>query len=147
MKNQINTVMKTTKQILICLVVLFSSIIYSQDMKIKWEDYDGREFSIKCISGEFSYSMVAGDQIQYYPSYSNNAGKVQRIGNVNIEYYPSYSNNAGKVQRVGRVSIEYFPSYSNNAGNIKRVGNLTVEYFPSYSNNAGKVKGTRGSVN
>ena len=34
-------------------------------MKIKWEDKDGREFSIKVISGEFDYSMVGGDNIFY----------------------------------------------------------------------------------
>ena len=107
-------------------LLVFSMITYGQDMKVKWSDSDGREFSITCISGEFSYSMISGDK---------------------IEYEPSYSSNAGKVRKVGSVLIEYEPSYSSNAGKIRKVGGLTVEYEPSYSSNAGKIKSTRGNVN
>jgi hypothetical protein len=128
-------------------LLLISMISYGQDMKIKWSDFDGREFSISCFTGEFAYSMISGDKIEYEPSYSNNAGKVRKIGSVLIEYEPAYSNNAGKVKKVGSILIEYEPSYSNNAGKIKKVGGLTVEYEPSYSNNAGKIKSTRGNVN
>ena len=108
------------------LLLSFSLMSFGQDMKINWSDRDGREFSITCISGEFSYSMIAGDR---------------------IEYEPSYSDNAGDVRKVGSVSIEYEPSYSDNAGKIRKVGGLTVEYEPSYSDNAGKIRSTHGSVN
>ena len=124
-----------------------STVSYGQDMKVKWSDIDGREFSITCISGEFGYSMISGDRIEYEPSYSSNAGKVKKIGSALIEYEPSYSSNAGKIKKVGSVSIIYEPSYSSNAGKIKSVGGLTVEYEPSYSSNAGKIKLTRGNVN
>jgi len=128
------------------LLLSFSLMSFGQDMKIKWSDSDGREFSITCISAEFSYSMVAGDRIEYEPSYSDNAGKIRKVGSVRIEYEPSYSDNAGKIQKVGSVRIEYEPSYSDNAGKIRKVGGLTVEYEPSYSDNAGKIRSTRGSV-
>lgn len=128
-------------------LLVFSLMTYGQDMKIKWSDNDGREFSITCISGEFSYSMISGDRIEYEPSYSSNAGKVRKVGSVLIQYEPSYSSNAGKVSKVGSVLIEYEPTYSSNAGKIRKVGGLTVEYEPSYSTNAGKVRSTRGNVN
>ena len=92
------------------LLILFSLMSFGQDMKIKWSDSDGREFSITCILAEFSYSMVAGDRIEYEPSYSDNSGKVQKVGPVRIEYEPSYSDNAGKIRKVGSVRIEYEPS-------------------------------------
>ena len=94
-------------------------------MNIKWSDNDGREFSITCMSAEFSYSMTVGDEIIYEPSYSDNAGKIKQVGSVIILYEPSYSDNAGK---------------------IKQVGGLTIEYEPSYSDNAEKIRSTRGSV-
>jgi len=67
-------------------------------MKIKWSDSDGREFGITCISGEFSYSMVSGDRIEYEPSYSSNAGKIRKVGGLTVEYEPSYSSNTGKIR-------------------------------------------------
>ena len=107
-------------------LLVFSMISYGQDMKIKWSDVAGREFSITCISGEFNYSMIPGDRIEYEPTFSSNAGKVSKIGSVRIEYEPTYSSNAGK---------------------IRKVGGLTVEYEPTYSSNAGKIRATRGNVN
>ena len=88
-------------------------------MKISWSDNDGREFSIRSISASFTYSMIPGDEIEYEPSYSDNAGKIRKVGNVTITYEPSYSDNAGKIRKVGGMTITYEPSYSDNAGKIK----------------------------
>jgi hypothetical protein len=130
----------------IYLCVFFSLQSYGQDMKIRWSDSDGREFSISCLSAEFSYFMIPGDRIEYEPDYSDNAGKIKKIGSVRIEYEPHYSNNAGKIKKIGSVRIEYEPPYSNNAGKIKKIGGLSIEYEPHYSDNAGKIRTTRGRV-
>jgi hypothetical protein len=66
-------------------------------MKIKWEDSDGREFSIKTPNGELSYGMIAGDNIRY-----NYSGKVSKVGSVFIKY-----NYSGKVSKVGGLFIKY----------------------------------------
>ena len=53
-------------------------------MKISWSDNDGREFSIRSISASFTYSMIPGDEIEYEPSYSDNAGKIKSTtGSIN----------------------------------------------------------------
>lgn len=135
------------KSTLTLFLLFLINLTFGQDMRIKWFDSEGREFSITCISGEFGYSMISGDRIEYEPSFSINAGKVKKIGSVLIQYEPSFSPNAGKVKSVGSVSIIYEPSFSPNAGKIKSVGGLTVEYEPSFSPNAGKIKLTRGNVN
>ena len=114
------------KSTFLILFMISSFITYSQDMKISLSDNDGREFSIRSVTASFSYSMIAGDE---------------------IEYEPSYSDNAGKIKKVGSVTIMYEPSYSDNAGKIKKVGGMTIMYEPSYSDNAGKIKSTRGSIN
>lgn len=135
------------KLIILITITLLSTITYCQDMKVKWNDADGREFSITCISGDFTYSMIPGDKIEYEPSYSSNAGKVRKVGTTVIEYEPSYSDNAGKIRKVGSVQIIYEPSYSENAGKVRKVGGLTITYEPSYSSNAGKIRSTSGKVN
>ena len=129
------------------LFMISSFITYSQCMKISWSDNNGREFSIRSVSASFTYSMIPGDEIEYEPSYSDNAGKIRKVGNVTIIYEPSYSDNAGKIRKVGNVTIIYEPSYSNNAGKIRKVGGMTITYEPSYSDNAGKIKSTTGSIN
>ena len=96
-------------------------------MKIKWEDSDGRECSIKVISREFEWSSIAGDKIRY-----NRSGRVKEIGPVYIKY-----NRGGWVKEVGSVYIKY-----NRAGWVKEVGNLYIKY-----NRAGQVKETTGTVN
>ena len=97
-----------------------------QDMKIKWEDNDGREFSIKAISGEFDYGMIPGDNVYY-----NSLGKVSSVGNVNIYY-----NSLGKVRSVGNVNIYY-----NSLGYIRSVGGMSIYY-----NSLGYVSSTTGRV-
>ena len=59
-------------------------------MKIKLEDSDGREFSIKEISREFGWSSIAGDKIRY-----NRAGWVKEVGNLYIKY-----NRAGQIKET-----------------------------------------------
>ena len=79
--------------------MICSSIIYSQDMKVKWEDKDGREFSIRVMSGEFEYSMIPGDDI----SYDFMGDKVIQIGSVKIQY--DFMGN--KITKVGGLTINY----------------------------------------
>ena len=86
------------KSTFLILFMISSFITYSQDMKISWSDNDGREFSIRSVTASFSYSMIAGDEIEYEPSYSDNAGKIKKVGSVTIMYEPSYSDNAGKIK-------------------------------------------------
>ncbi len=97
-----------------------------QDMKIKWEDNDGREFSVRALSGSFSYSMIPGDNLFY-----NVDGSVSRIGSVNIYY-----NVDGSVSRIGRVNIYY-----NVDGTVSRVGGLSIYY-----NVDGTISSTRGRI-
>jgi hypothetical protein len=115
------------KSLLFFVFTAFTTIVYSQDMKIKWEDEKGREFAIIAPSGEFTYGMIQGDNISY--DYS---GKVSKVGNVYISY--DYS---GKVSKVGTVYISY--DYS---GRVSKIGGLYVKY--DYS---GRISGTSGSVN
>jgi len=114
------------KKVLVLVFLTFAATIYSQEMKIKWQDDSGREFGITAPSGNFSFSMLQGDNISY-----NFNGKVQKIGNV----YISYDFN-DRVQKVGNVYV----SYDFN-GRVQKVGNLYIRY--DYN---GRVTGTTGSV-
>ena len=100
---------KMKKSLLTFIFLLFLNYNYtlSQDIKIKWEDSKGRKFSINVISGDFKWSSLKGDKINY-----NSSGKVLSVGNINILY-----NYSGKVKSVGGVSIYY-----NNSGKVKSVG-------------------------
>jgi hypothetical protein len=132
------------------LFISFSLFVFNssaQETKIRWVDNEGREFSISNINANFEYTILSGDKLEYEPSYSDNSGKINKIGNIVIKYEPSYSDNFGKINKVGNVLIKYEPSYSDNKGKIKSVGGLTIYYEPSYSNSTGKIKSISGSVN
>ena len=85
------------KNLLIILFVAFSTVIFGQGMKIKWEDQAGREFSIAAPTGDFSYGMIAGDNIRY--DYS---GRVNKVGTVYIRY-----DYYGRVNKVGSLYVKY----------------------------------------
>ena len=53
------------KLLLLLSVLLIGQFTFAQDMKVKWEDNDGREFSIRVLSGRFEYGMIPGDDISY----------------------------------------------------------------------------------
>ena len=125
--NHNNKFYQKMKNLILIILVTFSTLAYSQSMKIKWEDTDGREFSITAPSGEFSYGMLSGDYISY-----NYSGNVSKVGPVYISY-----NYSGNVSKVGSVYISY-----NYSGNVSKVGGLYVRY--DYS---GRVSSTSGSVN
>ena len=108
------------------LVAFGISTSIAQGTKIKWEDPDGREFSITAPTGEFSYGMIAGDNVSY-----DFNGRVNKVGTV----YISYDFN-GRVNKVGRVYI----SYDFN-GRVNKIGRLYVNYDFN-----GRITGTRGSV-
>ena len=80
------------------MFLVFSTFAYSQGIKIKWEDKDGREFAITAPSGNFSYGMLVGDNITYDAYH----GKVIRVGSVNITYDVQEN-----IYRVGGLSINY----------------------------------------
>ena len=129
------------------LLVAIPLLALSQQTKICWDDYSGREFCLTNVTASFSYSMISGDRLEYEPSYSDNSGKLRKIGNVRLEYEPSYSDNSGKLRKIGNVRIEYEPSYSDNPGKIRKIGGMRIEYEPSYSSAAGQIRRTSGNVN
>lgn len=114
------------KSLLVLVLMAFSTIAFGQEVKIKWEDDQGREFAITAPSGSFSYGMLQGDNISY--DYSD---RVSKVGSVYISY--DYS---GRVSKVGSIYISY--DYS---GRVSKVGGLYVKY--DYS---GRISGTSGSV-
>tara|TARA_B110001450_G_scaffold137981_1_gene129455 strand:- start:1552 stop:1806 length:255 start_codon:yes stop_codon:yes gene_type:complete len=69
------------KNLLIILFVAFSTVAFGQGMKIKWDDQAGREFSIAAPTGDFSYGMIAGDNISY--DYN---GRVNKVGGLYVKY-------------------------------------------------------------
>jgi len=85
------------KNLLIVFFVSFSTVAFSQGMKIKWEDQAGREFSITAPSGTFSYGMIQGDNISY-----DYKGNVSKVGSVYISY--DYK---GNVSKVGGLYLKY----------------------------------------
>ena len=99
------------KNLILFILVTFSTLAYSQGMKIKWEDNDGREFSIIAPSGDFSYGMLVGDNISY-----NYSGNVSKVGQVYISY-----NYSGNVSKVGGLYIKYDYSgrVSGTSGSVK----------------------------
>lgn len=114
------------KNLLVILFIALSSVVFGQGIKIKWEDNAGREFSIQAPNGDFSYGMIAGDNIIYDLN-----GRVSTVGTVSIMY-----NLDGQVSHVGKVSIMY-----DLEGRVSQVGGLMVWYDLN-----GRVSGTTGSV-
>ena len=98
-----------------------------ENVKIKWEDYSGREFAITAPSGQFTYGMIQGDNISY-----DFSERVSKVGSVYISYDLS-----GRVSKVGSVYISY-----DLSGRVSKVGGLYIKY-----NFNGKISGTSGSVN
>ena len=114
------------KKLSLILFLILPFVGNGQDMKVKWDDDNGREFSIRVLSGGFEYSMIPGDRLSY--TYD---GNISMIGNVRVSY--TYD---GKVSRVGSVRISY--TYD---GKVSRVGGLSISY--TYD---GKVSRTSGRV-
>ena len=69
------------KNLLFFIFLASTSIGFSQDVKIKWEDNQGREFSITAPSGKFSFGMIAGDNISY-----DFSGDVSKVGGLTVNY-------------------------------------------------------------
>lgn len=118
------------RQVLFFTLVMCTSITFSQDMKVSWEDDDGREFSIRVLSGRFEYGMIPGDDI----SYDYMGDNVTKVGTTRIQY--DYLGE--RITKVGDVSIQW--DYLGEK--ITKVGGLTIRY--DYLGE--KVTGTRGRV-
>ena len=151
------------KKLLSILLLTIPFFGFGQSMNISWEDRDGREFSINTHSGNFQYSMISGDKIDYNDKYDDRhksgiVGKVKSIGNVKIVYYEKYDDRhksgiVGKVKSVGNVKIVYYEKYDDRhksgiVGYIKAVGGLKVYYNEKYDDGPlGSIKNSSGSVN
>jgi hypothetical protein len=147
------------KQLIFFLFILAPSIGFSQGMKIKWEDRAGREFSVNTHSGNFQYSMIAGDALIYNRGiYSDTgpAGTIKKVGDSTIEWNRGiYSDSGpeGTIKKVGDNTIEWNTGiYSDTGpeGTIKKIGGLTINYNKGiYSDTGpeGTIKNTSGSVN
>lgn len=133
---------------LLIIIVLFikTNNAYSQETKVSWYDDKGREFSISAPSGNFSYTILPGDNITYGSRFSNSPGKEVSIGDIIIEYGGPYSNSPGKIIKVGDVRVEYGGKYSDFPGNVIKIGGLSIEYGGKYSNAPGKIVQTTGKV-
>ena len=53
------------KKLLFVFLLTIPFMVFGQSMNIKWEDREGREFSINTHTLQFKYSMVSGDKIKY----------------------------------------------------------------------------------
>lgn len=139
------------KKLIILLFVLLPVLGFSQGMKIKWEDDEGREFSINSHTGDFQYSMIVGDKIYYYGRYDiGPEGSIRSIGSVKIYYNGRYdAGPEGLVKRIGNVEIYYNGKYdSGPEGAVKSVGGLKIYYNGKYdSGPEGSIRKTTGSVN
>ena len=83
------------KKILSILLLTLPFLGFGQSMNISWEDRDGREFSINTHTGNFKYSMVSGDQLEYNNGYSSydtgEKGTLRSVGGLKVEYNNGYS--------------------------------------------------------
>lgn len=130
------------KSFFLSIFLFCYSLSIAQSLKIKWIDDFGREFGIVAPAGEFSYSMLPGDKIEY-EQYGDLVGQIRQIGNVNIEY-ERYGDLKGKITKIGNIKIEY-ENYGVNKGRLRKVGGLTIEY-ETYGALAGKIRKTTGQV-
>ena len=139
------------KKLLFILLLTVPFLGFGQSMNIKWEDQDGREFSINNVTGDLKYSMVSGDKISYITqSWKGPVGSVESIGPVDIEYITqSWKGPVGSVESVGSVDIEYITqSWKGPVGYIESVGGLTINYITqSWKGPVGSVESTSGRVN
>ena len=150
------------KKLLSILLLTLPFIGFGQSMNISWEDRDGREFSINTHTGNFKYSMVSGDQLEYNNGYSSydtgEKGTIRTIGDVKIVWNNGYSSydtgEKGTLRSVGDVKIVWNNGYSSydtgEKGTLRSVGGLKVEYNNGYSSYdkgpKGTIRGTSGSV-
>ena len=114
------------KKFLLFFLLIFPTFLFGQEMMIRWEDNQGREFRVTAPSGNFSYVAVAGDKISY-----DIRGRVTNVGNVRISY-----DIHGRVSSIGNVRISYDPH-----GRVSSVGNLRVYYDFN-----GRISHTSGTV-
>ena len=134
------------KKIIVFIFLLITISVSGQETIIKWSDKKGRIFEISAPSGSFSYGILIGDNIEYGSQYSDNHGKVIKVGEVYVEYSSKYSDFPGKVIKVGNVSMEYGSKYSDNPGKLLKVGGARINYSSKYSDNPGRITSIEGSV-
>jgi hypothetical protein len=138
------------KKLLYVFLLSIPFLVSGQSMNVKWEDRDGREFSINNKTLEFKYSMVPGDKIKYITqSWKGPVGSVQYIGDVEVKYITqSWKGPVGSVQYIGDVEIKYITqSWKGPVGYIQFVGGLEIKYITqSWKGPVGSVESTSGSV-
>jgi hypothetical protein len=133
---------------LICFLITFNAInlLHSQETLIKWEDKSGRKLEISAPGGIFSYSILSGDRLEYGSPYSDNPGKIIKVGDLRIEYGSKYSDNPGKIVKIGSVRVEYGGLYSDNPGKLIKVGGVRINYASKYSDFPGVITSIEGQV-
>ena len=116
------------KNLLILILALAPLLGFSQGLKITWKDSDGREFSINTHTGNFQYSMIAGDNLYYNGRWD--------------------SGPEGTVKSVDIVKIYYNGRWDSGPdGTIKSVGGLKIYYNGRHdSGPEGSIKSTSGSI-
>ena len=150
------------KKLVFVFLFIIPFMVFGQSMNIKWEDRDGREFSINTHTGNFKYSMVSGDQLEYNNGYSSydtgEKGTIRKIGDVKIIWNNGYSSydtgEKGTLRSVGDVKIVWNNGYSSydtgEKGTLRSIGGLKVEYNNGYSSYdkgpKGTIRGTSESV-
>jgi hypothetical protein len=138
------------KKLLFVFLFTFPIMVFGQSMNIKWEDRDGREFSINNQTSEFKYTMVPGDKIKYITqSWKGPVGSVESIGGVKIKYITqSWKGPVGSVESIGGVEIKYITqSWKGPVGYIQSVGGLEIKYITqSWKGPIGSVESTSGRV-
>jgi len=139
------------KKLIFLIFITAPLLCFSQGMKINWEDYSGREFSINTHSRNFEYSMISGDKLNYNGRYDSGPdGSIKSVGSVKIYYNGRYDSGPdGSIKSVGSVKIYYNGRYdSGPEGTIKSVGGLKIYYNGRYDSGPdGSIKSTSGSVN
>ena len=147
------------KYLLIYLLTIIPLISFSQGMRIKWTDAQGREFSVNTHLGNFEYSMIDGDNLIYNTGSSYDSGPegtIKNIGSISVEWNTGSSYDSGPkgtIKKVGSIRIEWNTGSSYDSGpegTIKKVGGLTINYNTGSSYDSGPkgtIKNTSGSVN
>lgn len=115
------------KFISIALLCFMSIGCFAQNMGIRFNDRQGREFVVYAPSGEFAYSMFEGDHIS-----RDYEGRVTCVGNTYISY-----NNYDQVSCIGDIYISY-----DSYGRVVQVGGLflTYDYNGNITNTSGRVR-------
>jgi len=83
------------KKLLSILLLTIPFFVFGQSMNISYEVRYGREFSINTHTGNFQYSMISGDKIDYNDKYDDRhksgiVGYIKAVGGLKVYYNEKY---------------------------------------------------------